>query len=228
MINKNSQILLISLIFTMLLVITFANFSIVNAQTPGEQVEKQLGVNPEKLQSPEDIKNEYLKKEWTSIIKNNSLLGPIHTFLAENTGARLIERILLNEYYAFSLYFFVFLIFWLFSITLLSDLTKSSGIVKYPLTLLLGLGFSIILAHIGVTKQIVIFLIGLIFSQAQWFMRWIVALLLFLGFAVIYYVNAIIAQKVQKQQWKSMIGKIQDKLKEWELYKQGVRSGSNI
>lgn len=228
MINKNSQVLLLTLIITVLLVTIFANLSSVKAETPGEQVEKQLGVNPEKLQSPEDIKNEYLKKEWASIIKNNSILGPIHTFLAENSGAKLLEKILLNEYYTFSLVFIILFIIWLFSITIFSDLIKSSGIVKYPLSILLGLGFAIIFAQIGITKQIVLFLIGLIFSQAQWFMRWIVALLLFLAFAVGYYVNAIMAQKVQKKQWRSLVEKMGLKLKEWDLYKEGLKSGSNV
>ena len=222
------QIIFITAVVVITLLSQIYLSNLVLADTPGEQVEKQLGVNPEKLQSPEDIKNEYLKKEWASIIKNYSILGPIHTFLAENSGAKLLEKVLLNEYYTFSLVFIILFILWLFSITIFSDLIKSLGIVKYPLSLLLGLGFAIIFAQIGITKQIVLFLIGLIFSQAKWFMRWIIALLLFLAFAVIYYVNAIIAQKVQKQQWHSLIEKMGQKIKEWDLYKEGLKSGSNV
>ena len=222
------QIIFITAVVVITLLSQIYLSNLVLADTPGEQVEKQLGVNPEKLQSPEDIKNEYLKKEWASIIKNYSILGPIHTFLAENSGAKLLEKVLLNEYYTFSLVFIILFILWLFSITIFSDLIKSLGIVKYPLSLLLGLGFAIIFAKIGITKQIVLFLIGLIFSQAKWFMRWIIALLLFLAFAVIYYVNAIIAQKVQKQQWHSLIEKMGQKIKEWDLYKEGLKSGSNV
>jgi uncharacterized membrane protein len=170
---KKSGVLIFA--FALLLILSIFNPPITKAEItspePNQIVGQLTGINPKYIPtSPEDaqriadeIKNDYLKKEWAKIIENNTFYSPIHKFL---TNYPLVSIIILGQSYEFSVSFFCVFIFWLLTIFFIADFLRAFDIVKtwWP-----SFGFGIlgaeILAHVGLTRFIVNTLLDVILNR---------------------------------------------------------------
>lgn len=212
----------ISLLLAMLLILPLAYAEI---QSPEEAIANQFGIAPEKLKNPEDLKNEYLKQEWSKIITNKPVIGSIHKFLLNN---QLISKILFKIDYSFSLTFFATFILWLFFALGLSNVISSSGFIKGLPSFVIGAGLAIILAQVGLIGYIVNFALTLIFKREAWWMRWLVGLLVIVALIVIYQFEGIIGQKLKKSKEIEEKESMKQGLREAQAFVKGAKEGQRF
>jgi hypothetical protein len=174
----------LSLLFILLLIIPIFSF-IIQAETPPDPsltIGNVVGINPENIpSSPEDIQNQYLEKEWGKIMENSTFYGPFHrTFIANP----LPFNILFSTPYSFTLTFFLIIFIWLIIAFTVKDSLNASklipGIAKFPLSAIVGIAVSTILAQTKLYYLISITFISIIFSPSSWWARLIIAATIFI------------------------------------------------
>ena len=120
----------------------------VSLDQSGEQI-KSVAEKADTLKesiSPKEIKNRYLRQEWSNFIEKIPILGKIHSFFV---GHPLIFKILSNEPYSFSLVFFLTIILWIYIVIIVSNLLKSIDLVKESYTVVFGISIAVILSQIN-------------------------------------------------------------------------------
>ncbi len=175
--------------------------------------------------TPEGISDKYLKQEWSKMIIENKIYGPVHKFLLNNQFA---FRTFLNEDYAFSVTFLLTLIIWVFLMTISSDMLYSSGLLKRFSSLVFGFCVSVIVARIGTIKQGVFFLIYFFLSKGAWWVRllaWLAffAILIYFG----YFLHTIAKSLAEKKKKRGEAEK-EFKLKKTEAFIEGVEKGQEL
>src|SRR3989344_1302950 len=97
----------------------------------GQVIGGAFNVNQSKIPTtPEDIeqlRQNFLKQQWTEIISKNKVLGPLHNFFVNNT---IIFQILFAHTYELSLTLFGIIILWFFFMTKATKIIDSTGLVK--------------------------------------------------------------------------------------------------
>ena len=107
--KKREINILIPLFIFLILIITILSSRISIAQQDPSDVanvlSEQFNISKDKIPTdPEKIKQEYLTQQWTKIISENKLFGPIHKFF---TKIPWFFDIFLAYPYEFSLAFFI-------------------------------------------------------------------------------------------------------------------------
>lgn len=224
------QFLFASLISTLLLSIVLISTS--SAESPISGLEDQASNINEKVnnipRSQEDIKNEirnkYLKEDWSEFMSKIKIIGQVHNFFIANP---LIFQILLNEKYGFSLTFFGISILWIFFFILIYNTLKYLLPSKSAILALSGIS-CIIISHLGVINFIVHFIFHIIYAQETWWIR--VFLWLFVGIILflIFNTNKIFSTIMKQLKKSKEKTKIEQKIAESEAFIEGAKEGKKI
>ena len=158
--GEKKILLLASLaIFALVIIVLLAG--VYNVSAVDSAVTDAIGVNSESLdniprtqEEAGDKASNYLKQEWNKLLTNNKFVGPIHNWSISHP---LFFQILFNEPYSFSLVFIWIVILWIFFAFNVSKVINASLNIGSLLGIGLGIGTSIVLAHIGVIGGIVKF-----------------------------------------------------------------------
>ncbi len=188
---------------------------------PQKVLEDKLGTRLSDIpQTPEAIANQYLTQEWGNIIIKNKFLGPVHTAFTNNP---LIFNILFAQPYTLSLTFFCLVILWLLIIGTSTDIISSGiGLKKGVSWLLAGL-FAIILAQVGILKVVVTFVLDIILSQADWWIRLLFFIIAGAALLVYWYASKAIAKSLKASKERKKSAEQDEKIKELEAFEQGVQ-----
>ena len=159
------------LIFVIVLFYILINFASAQTSDPSDVsqiIGGEFDISPEKIPTSEEdiekIRDNYLKKEWTNIIANNSILGPIHSSLIKMNPLFLV---IFKHQYEISLTFFSIFILWILFMIGSAMIAKSFGI-NSGLSAIIGIIFAVILAQIKLIETITTFVLNLIFKQENW------------------------------------------------------------
>ncbi len=227
--NKNTKIIL--LMFC-ILAITITNLEIKNtkAQDPKEIIQKNIGINPENIpqnqdELKEEIKKRYLEKEWSNIISNITIIGPMHNFLLKSKNIFIVP---FGEPYSFTPTFILIAVLWLYFFLLMYDIIKGSKIVQKTPAFLISLGAAVIIAQTGLIKNLVTGALTLIYSKEAWWLRIIILILLFGGLYLVYFIEKKIGRTIRKEKEKQKIGEIKKETEESKSFIKGVKEAQNI
>src|SRR5256885_948076 len=91
---------------------------------------------------PDELREKYLNQEWSALIKNSTIIGPMHSFFL---SIPLPFIILFGQPYSFSARFFLLAIIWLYVMAIAADILASSGLLKRAASIPIGIGIAIIL-----------------------------------------------------------------------------------
>jgi hypothetical protein len=164
--------------------------------TPGEQIQEQIGFNPEKMPKTPQETRDYLQQEWTKIVASKPVIGSIHKFFLAHP---LLFKIVFNTPYEFSLTFFMVVLLWIFVLISLSTLLARSDLLKGPASTAIGLGAAIILAQVNVFKYLSIFLSNLALARENAWIRFIIWTIIVICFIIIFYIDQQVAEELKKR-----------------------------
>jgi len=125
---------------------------------------------------------EYLGKEWKNILMGNSIIRGIDSFFQKIS---IVFSVLFGIEYSLSLALFLTIILWLYVFFMLTGVLGNIISSKW-VSLLISLGFVILLAQIKSFQIPVNFLIGLFFGENPWWMKLIIGLIIFAILAVVF------------------------------------------
>lgn len=223
--TKSQTIIIALLILSFLSAIYFSHLAL--AATPDEVIQSQIGINPDNIPSdPSEITSKYLKQEWSKLIATWPIIGPIHSYLLVHP---IVFQVLFNYQYEISLTLFLIIILWIYFTILGGSLIDTTGLVKKGWqSLLFGVAIALILAHTNIIKNIVLFTLGIIFKQDQWWIR----TLLWLLAMVVFWVIAIIANKTdewqRKQKKAQKDAEVAQAAKEGQAAARGLEKGQKM
>lgn len=196
------------------------------AQTPEEAVQQTIGVNPENIpQSPEQIKEAYLKQEWGKIVASWPVIGPIHNFLSENP---LVFKIIFNEPYAISPTLFLVIIFWLIVGIYSSKMLASSGIINKAFAIPAGFAFTIVMAHISIYNFIASSLVLFTLSKDGWLARSLIIIIISAVIIAVAFLFRYIDMEIKAARVAKAKAELEHKVKKSEKFMQGVEKGQKI
>lgn len=205
-------------------IITLLLINLVSAAYPGGIIEEKIGINQDSIKDPQQLKEEYLKKNWAELIAKNRILGPIHNFFFMISP---VFQVLFGQPYSLSLVLLIIVILWfvLVRIGYLSlEITPFNGLTKT----VLAIGSAAILAQIGFLNVISTFLVNLVISREAWWMRLIAILIMVVVIFVINYGAKLGARLMQKSKEKGEKLTMKQKIAETSAFLKGVKKGQNI
>lgn len=204
------------------------NINLILAQvtTPQELLQQQTGINPESIpKSPEEIKDIYLKQEWSDVIAKIPVIGQIHNYFLVHP---LIFKIIFNEPYTISLVFFLVVILWAYSMAAISDILRTSELVKTGSSVLIGAASTIILAQVKVFNIIATTALNIIFAKEEWWIRGILWVLLFVILAIIVYIERMLGKEFKKIREAKARGKTEEEIAKLKKFTGGVYDAERI
>jgi len=224
--KKEHKHIILSII-TFLLVVSIVNF--VHAQesfpSAGEEVQKQIGINPEKL-DPATIERDYLQKEWSKIITNSTVFGPTHKFFTNNP---LVFKILFKEAYSFSLTFFLIVIFWVTIALVVEKTVRAMSWIKgWWFSGITGILAAVILAQSGLYTATANLVLNLIFSRENYWIRAILWAVFFVVIIVINYLGNAASAELKTLREAKEKAEVVQKLTKQEAFYKGTKEGQDI
>jgi hypothetical protein len=200
-----------------------------DAQSPGEAIEGTIGINPEELpQTPEEAKEKYLQKEWTKIIANSTLFGPVHrTF----TAYPIPFKILFGMPYEFSLTFLFVLIFWVWlalSIERPINAYGLFGMKGFWFSGLLALGISIISAQLKIFVFAANGILTLIMSKESWLWRLVIIIVLFVVLFVLHQLSRKFSKSIKASKEIKAKKELEQKVEKHEAFVKGAEEGQEL
>jgi hypothetical protein len=197
--------------------------------TPGEQIQEQIGFNPEKAPKTPQETRDYLQQEWTKIVASKPVIGSIHKFFLEHP---LIFKIVFNTPYVFSLTFFMVVLMWIFIMLTLTTLLARSDLLKGPPATAIGIGAAIILAQVGVYNHLSVWLSNLALSPQNGWVRFVIWTIIVLGFVIFFYIDQQVAETLKKRKEKRKKLETEEKAelakKEVEALAEGLEEGLKL
>jgi len=166
---------------------------------PTELFQQQIGTD-QKIPTPEEIKEQirekYLKQEWSNTIAKIPIIGKVHDFFLAHP---LPFKILFNYPYEISFIFFLIVILWVYISAISSDFLRGSEIVTGAIPFLIGILIAIILAQTNLIKIIVLFVLDLIFARETLWMKLLLGLLIFILLTMIYVYKKYLVRRIKKE-----------------------------
>lgn len=191
--------------------------------TPGAQVQRELGFNPEDIPtSTADLKSRYLTQEWGKIVAGLPIIGPVFSFFANNP---IIFKILINEQTEISFTFFLVLFMWITVFIATWRITRYIPMIKGAFVPLFALAFTLLLAHIYLFHFIASSISLFAFSYDAWWARTIiiaVACVLILVFGMLSQKIAAYLKDVKKER---RLQNLESKAKIGEALSKGIAEG---
>ncbi len=210
----------ISIVFLLIFSLSFFSFVKAEKATPDEAIKQVVGFNPEDIPtSPDQIKDKYLVKEWSDLISRNVYLGPAHNFLLTH---QTLMKILFGDPYAISFTFLVIVLLWLFIGAKSGQLFEASGILKGGATIIAGFVFTVLLAQTTILRTIAKLCLDIITSSANWWIRFIAAIMLVFLFFIISYLLSIARKAMIENRAKKKEEKRDERDEELKALEKGI------
>jgi len=214
----------VCILFVVLLLISTFSFLIVNSHLATAEEpplpKDVLGLNPESIpQSPEELQERYLAKEWSNIIANITFIGPIHTAFINNP---LIFRIIFAEPYSFSLVFFLIILLWIIVAFNASKIINSIEIINKGYSWIAGILVAIILAQTKLYSFLAKGSIYLVTSKETTWARAILAILLVFILILVDYLGGLISKYIKEKKEEKKEQKTEEIKKEVPKVKEGL------
>jgi hypothetical protein len=210
------------ILFVLLLLTILSSSSIVTAEDSADIIEKGTGIDINKIPtSADDLKNEYLKEEWTKVIANNTILGPIHRTFEKSS---LIFSIFFAHPYEVSLLLFSILVLWVFILYHSSKIIESAGLAKGGIALLVGVAITTIIAQLRIIKIIVTFALDTILKQENWPTRLILTVVILGAIVLAHILSKMGAKELEKQKKAKKESESDQAKKEVKALAKGLRS----
>jgi len=172
----NKKVFFVFVLSLFLLLPLVLNF--INSQAENSTI---FGISPDSGVKLTE-KWEYLGKEWKNILMGNSIIRGIDSFFQKIS---IVFSVLFGIEYSLSLALFLTTILWLYVFFMLTGVLGNIISSKW-VSLLISLGFVILLAQIKSFQIPVNFLIGLFFGENPWWMKLIIELIIFAILAVVF------------------------------------------
>lgn len=188
--------------------------------TSGEEIQSQIGINPDDLSTDiDELKSKYLTQEWEELVNKNKFLGPVHRFLK----SFFLIKILFGEQYSISITFFLIFIFWIFTAIKSGNIIKSSEIIRGTSAVIIGFLFSIVLAQTGIFNSIAVYMVSVIFSPEQWWMRLILGAIALAIILIIAYISALTEKAIKENKQTQKQSKSEQTQKELEAVSREIK-----
>jgi len=182
------------------------------------------GISLDKIpQTPEDVASvslTYLKQEWTKMIAKNKYIGPIHNFFLNH---QTIFIILFNEKYEFSLTFILLFILWIFLAFMFGRMINALGLLKMGFGWAAGILCSVVLSQIGLIKLITNSILALIYAKDLWWMRALLWAVLVIVLMLIFYLNQMVSQSIEKSKKEGEERATKEKVEELDEFQKGMK-----
>ncbi|MDO8459620.1 MAG: hypothetical protein Q7S74_00785 [Nanoarchaeota archaeon] len=220
----------ISTILIIFISLSIFSFTISKAQEvdvsdPSQVIGQEFGINASKIPtSPDQIQQDYLQKEWTNIIANNTYVSPIHRALIKSSPVFLI---LFGYPYEISLTLLIIFILWLFFIVQSTKIIESLGLVKGWTAILIGIAFAVILAQLKIFKIIATSTLNLIQKSDNWWMHLILWVVVLGVLACAYVFSSILAKNLKEKHKSKVEQESEQKLKEIKGVTEGMHEVSS-
>ena len=172
----NKKVFFVFVLSLFLLLPLVLNF--INSQAENSTI---FGISPDSGVKLTE-KWEYLGKEWKNILMGNSFIKNVDSFFQKIS---IVFSVLFGIEYSLSLALFLTTILWLYVFFMLTGVLGNIISSKW-VSLLISLGFVILLAQIKLFQIPVNFLIGLFFGENPWWMKLIIGLIIFAILAVVF------------------------------------------
>lgn len=215
------NIILLTLIVALLMISLPAKM--IKAAVEENPLQNELGINPDNIpKDPEELKDKYLSQEWAKIISESKFLGPIHRFLINIPW---LFEIIIAEPYSLTLSFFLTFVLWLFAFAFITDIIKTSGLMKKSFPYLIGIGGSIILAQIKLISHISTALIEIAMSKENVFFRIIIWIFIIAGFSIVYMTEHLITKNMAKNKKKKSDSELKSDVNKNKIFRENIIKG---
>ncbi|MBI2452311.1 hypothetical protein HYV50_04525 [Candidatus Pacearchaeota archaeon] len=216
---------LIICVLVLFVFITFLNFSSAQNENPGDVagvIANQFNISKDELPTDsEKLRQEYLKLEWTKIISKNKVLGPIYNFFSKIPNV--VYMAILAHPFEISLKFFLILIIWVWLSLRSAKTLQSLGLIKGWKALISGIVFGSIIAQLRIIKIVATFVLDLIFSPENWWLR-IIIIVVSLGiFAIAHVLSKMLEKYFKKRKEEKTKSELEQKLKETKGLTEGIK-----
>ena len=179
--------------------ISLVPLSLGEEQDPRQAIGDIVGVNgsaiPLSEEEFDEVKNEYLKKEWSKVIENTPFIGAIHKYLLAHP---LLTKIPFGTAYEFTPTFLLVIIFWiyfLFGFYRINDYNVFSKTTSF----FIALGMTVILAQVKLYYGLSKYLTDILINQSNWWIRGIIIIVTIVILMIVYQTNKILSIKVRNQ-----------------------------
>lgn len=142
-----------------------------------EEIAEGVGIDTDKIpKSTQQIENDYLTKEWTSLIGETKILDPIHKFMISINP---FFQIVFGHPYEISLTFLIILILWIFLFVKIKQISSALG-MKESFSYITGAIIAIIFAQL-ILARLAGGIISLILAPENWWMRVLISVFSIVG-----------------------------------------------
>ncbi len=183
-------------VILLVLCLLFTNLFLVHAvlEDAGEGLEKNVE-NIENTKANIETKWDYLGKEWKNILLKNKFVSGLDGFCKKIS---VVFEVLVAEPYTLSVTFLVVVLLWLYLFLKFAEIVRDYFTVQSGVSYLIGLVFTLVLAHIGFIRKITEFLGWIAFKPEAWWARWIIIIILAFILFLIYKVSSLLGKSYKK------------------------------
>lgn len=189
------------------------------ASGAAEKVETVRGKIPT---SADDVRNDYLTKEWSAVIAATPFIGPVHSFFLQQT---LFFKLVFNTPYEFSLTFFCIVLLWLFVAYHAAKASAASGFIPRGGNIALGLCVTLLLAQLSLYNSLASASLSLLRSPENWVARIVISILLISLFVLAWYGSSFFEAYLKKRKKAAQEAKLQQNVAESSALLKGIREG---
>lgn len=192
------------------------------AENIAETVEKAKENLPT---DPQQIREEYLAREWSKFIAQAPVIGSVHTYFLTHP---LLFQILFAHPYEFSLTFFGIFILWLFFAIAATHIAAATTLIPRGGNTSIGICFAILLAQITFISLLVTTALKLVYSNEYWWVRLLIALLLFVLLVLAYHGSSIISKFLKQRHEANEKAQLKQQVAESRAFMRGVKEGQEL
>lgn len=197
--------------------------SVIQAAQASDLIEQQTGFNPNEVkQDAQQLKEEYLKKNWGELIAKNRVIGPIHNFF---TAISPVFRVLFGMPYSLSLILLVVVLLWIYVVTKVDSALHAAGFMSRPVQIVTAVATGILLAQIRIFQFIAVWVEGIIVSQELWWMRLILIVVVVVVAFIIHYMAQMTIRLIRAKHMQGRELEREETLDEMKDFVRGVAAG---
>ena len=164
----------------------------------GDDINEKVGAI-EDIDEIIETKWDYLGQEWQSIFLKNKVVSFLDNFFQKIS---LVFEILFGQPYSLSLTLFFIILLWFFFFLKFGEVLTDYSIFSSGISLLIGLGATIILAQSNLFFKIVQFFGWLIFSQQTVWVRWVIFWVIIFALAFAYKATSALGEAAKTKKEK--------------------------
>jgi hypothetical protein len=204
-----------------------------------ENIEDPLGIglNPDNIpQTPEDASSkvqakwDYLKKEWTNIIANNKVVGPIHEWCLNHP---LVFKILFNYPYQMSTMFLLIFLMWLYDLIVVANFFEQEKLFGFGGSLfpglIIGLGSTILFSHIRFYEGVARLIMKIFnFASSAWWKELLVWVFLIILGVIIFSAEKFLEKYLKTRSEEKEKEEMKHETKKSREFIEGVEEGREM